>query len=176
MSTALTLARPYARAAFGLARQHQRLAGWSQLLAFAATVAADPRVHAVLVHPRATREDAVALLLPPGESDPNFAEFLGVLADNGRLSLLPEIAAQFEDLKAEAERLVRATVTTAQPAGAGELERIREALKRRFGCEVELSTAVDPELIGGAVIDAGELVIDGSVRGKLERLGSQLGH
>ena len=176
MSNALTLARPYARAAFGLARQHQRLAGWSQLLQFAAAVSADPRAHAVLVHPRVAQAEQVALLLPPGESDPNFAEFLGVLADNGRLPLLPEIAALFEDLKAEAERVVRATVTTAAPAEAGELERIREALKRRFGCEVELATAVDPELIGGAVIDAGELVIDGSVRGKLERLGGALAH
>lgn len=176
MSNALTLARPYARAAFGLARQHQRLAGWSQLLRFAATVASDPRAHAVLVHPRVGSEEAVALLLPPGESDPNFAGFLGVLADNGRLPLLPEIAAQFEGLKAEAERVVRATVTTAAPAEAAELERIREALKRRFGCEVELSTAVDPALIGGAVIDAGELVIDGSVRGKLERLQGALAH
>ena len=176
MSNALTLARPYARAAFALARQHDRLAGWSRLLQFAAIAAADPRVHAVLVHPQASREDAVALLLPPGESDPNFAGFLSVLAENRRLPLLPEVAAMFEDLKAEAERVVRATVTTAQAVDAGELERIREALKRRFGCEVDLSTAIDPALIGGAVIDAGELVIDGSVRGKLERLGGALAH
>ena len=176
MSNALTLARPYARAAFSLARQHQRLAGWSQLLRFAATVAADPRAHAVLVHPRVDGADAIALLLPPGESDPNFTGFLGVLGDNGRLPLLPEIAGLFEQLKAEAEHVVHATVTTAVPAGADELERIRDALKRRFGCEVEIQSAVDPELIGGALIDAGGVVIDGSVRGKLERLQGALAH
>lgn len=175
-SNALTLARPYARAAFALAQQHQRLPAWSQLLRFAATVAADPRAHAVLVNPRIEADDAVALLLPPGESDPNFREFLAVLADNRRLELLPEIAGLYEQLRAEAEHVVKATVTSAMAMGDVELEGIRTALKRRFGREVEVQTAVDPELIGGAVIDAGDVVIDGSIRGKLKRLQSALMH
>ena len=175
-SNALTLARPYARAAFALARQHQRLAGWSQLLRFAATVSVDPSAHAVLVNPRLSAEDAVALLLPPGESDPNFREFLVVLADNRRLPLLPEIAGLYEELRDEEERVVKATVTSAVAIGVDELENIRSALKRRFGREVEVQTAIDPELIGGAVIDAGDVVIDGSIRGKLKRLQSALMH
>ena len=78
--------------------------------------------------------------------------------------------------RAEAERLVKATVTSAQALDAGELDKIRAALRKRFGREVELSTAVDASLIGGAVIDAGDVVIDGSVRGKLARLEASLAH
>ena len=97
-----------------------------------------------------------------------------MLADNRRLVLLPEIAALYDELKADAERVVRATVTSAQPLDAAELEKIRASLRRRFGQDVEVATAVDAALIGGAVIDAGDIVIDGSIRTKLARLGAAL--
>src|SRR4249919_1824355 len=102
MSSTLTLARPYARAAFALARESGRLQPWSDLLGFAATVAADARVQALLGHPRLVAADAVELLLPPGQTDPTFGQFLAVVADNGRLPLLPEIAALYAELHAEA--------------------------------------------------------------------------
>jgi F-type H+-transporting ATPase subunit delta len=174
MSNALTLARPYARAAFGLAREHGRLAPWSNLLGFAATIAADARVQELLGHPKLTLDDTLALLLPSGDVDPNFRQYLAVLADNRRLVLLPEIADQFEALRAEAERVTKVTVTSAAPMGPDEAERLVAALKRRFGSEIALEQAVDPELIGGAVIDAGDVVIDGSLRGKLARLSAAL--
>ena len=176
MSSTLTLARPYARAAFALARESGRLQPWSDLLGFAATLAADTRVQALLGHPRLAAADAVSLLLPPGDSDPTFGQFLAVLADNGRLALLPDIAALYVQLHAEAERVVKALITSATPLDAAELAKLQGALKRRFGREVEIQTAVDPELIGGAVIDAGDVVIDGSLRNKLERLQSALAH
>lgn len=175
MSNALTMARPYARAAFSVARQHDRLPAWSAMLQFAAQVAADPRVRNVIGHPKAETADVVALLSPPDVDGP-FADFLGVLADNGRLALLPEIAAQYEELRADAERVVHARVTAAKPIEAAELDRIKDALKRRFGRDVQVETAVDETLIGGAVIDAGEVVIDGSVRGKLARLQTAIAH
>jgi len=100
--------------------------------------------------------------------------FLALLADNRRLALLPEIAGLFEELRTEAERVVKARVTSATALGEGELEGIRAALKKRFGREVEIETAVDASLIGGAVIDAGDVVIDGSLKGKLGRLQSAL--
>jgi len=173
MSQALTLARPYARAAFGIARDAGDLAGWSNALGFAARVAADPQVAALLGHPRLGGDDAVTLLAPDGAAA-TFADFVRLLQDNGRLALMPEIAALFEGLRAEAEQVVRARVTSASALPASELDGIKAALRKRFGSEVEVETAVDESLIGGALIDAGDVVIDGSLRGKLQRLQSAL--
>lgn len=173
MSQALTLARPYARAAFGLARDAGAFAGWSAALGFAARVAADPQAAALLAHPALGRDDAVALLAAEGA--PQAAnDFLALLADNRRLALLPEIAGLYEELRAEAEHVVKAKVTSASALPAAELDGIKAALKKRFGREVEVEAAVDESLIGGAVIAAGDTVIDGSLRGKLSRLQSAL--
>ena len=169
----ITLARPYARAAFGLARDAGAFAAWSDALAFSARVAVDPQAQPLLGHPGLAREDAVALLAPEGAQE-GFRDFLALLARNGRLALLPEIAGLYEDLRADAEQVVRATVTSATDLPATELDAIRAALARRFGREVQLSVAVDDALIGGAVISAGDVVIDGSLRGKLARLQSAL--
>ncbi|HLT43506.1 MAG TPA: F0F1 ATP synthase subunit delta [Luteimonas sp.] len=173
MSQALTLARPYARAAFGIARDEGSLAAWSQALGFAARVAADPGVAGVLANPKLSDDDAVALLAAPGASE-TVQRFLRMLAENRRMPLLPEIAGLYEELRNEAERVVKATVTSAAALPDAELETIRAALRQRFGREVELQTAIDESLIGGAVIDAGDVVIDGSLKGKLERLQSAL--
>lgn len=173
MSQALTLARPYARAAFNAARDEGRVTAWSQALAFAARVAADPQAQAVLKHPQLTSDNASSLLAIDG-ADASVQRFVTMLADNRRLELLPEIAGLFEQLRAEAERVVKARVTSASQLSDAELAAIRDGLKRRFGREVELESAVDTSLIGGAVIDAGDVVIDGSVKGKLERLQSAL--
>ncbi|KAF1691738.1 F0F1 ATP synthase subunit delta [Pseudoxanthomonas koreensis] len=173
MSQALTLARPYARAAFAAARDEGRLDAWSQALGFAAQVASDPRVAGLLLNPELTREQAIALLAPQ-DAEASFSRFLGLLADAGRLQLLAEVAGLFEQLRAEGQQLVRATVTSATALSADEVEKLRGALKRRFGREVELETAVDASLIGGAVIDAGDVVIDGSLKGKLARLQTAL--
>ncbi|HEV8693095.1 MAG TPA: F0F1 ATP synthase subunit delta [Lysobacter sp.] len=173
MSQALTLARPYARAAFSLSRDSGHPAAWSQALAFAAQVAADPRVQALLGHPQLSANDAVGLLAIDG-ADEAFTRFLALLADNRRLPLLPEIAGLFEQLRAEADRVVKARVTAASEPTASELESIKVALKKRFGRDVEIETAVDASLIGGAVIDAGDVVIDGSLKGKLSRLQAAL--
>ena len=173
MSQALTLARPYARAAFGIARDAGDYASWSNALAFAARVAADPQVVDLLGSPKLTHADAVSLLAIDGASE-QMRSFLALLADNRRLALLPEIAGLFEELRTEAERVVKARVTSATALGEGDLQGIKAALKKRFGREVEIETAVDESLIGGAVIDAGDVVIDGSLKGKLGRLQSAL--
>ena len=182
MTQALTLARPYARAAYAIARDAGATQSWSDALAFSAQAAADPRVRSLLGHPQLDRGDAVALLSPPaanaGAADlfgnDLFGNFLALLADNRRLQLLPDIAALFEALRAEAERIVKARITSATTLPAAEIESIKTALKRRFGREVELETAIDESLIGGAVIAAGDVVIDGSLKGKLLRLQSAL--
>lgn len=178
MSHALTLARPYARALFELARDagsdgRDTVASWSQALVFSAQLAGDPRIASLLGNPRLTDADAVTLLSPDG-ADASFVRALEVLAENRRLPLLPEIAGLFEQLRADAQRVVKAKVTSAAALPAGELRTITAALKKRFGREVEIQTAVDESLIGGAVIDAGDVVIDGSLRGKLARLQTAL--
>lgn len=175
MSQALTVARPYARAAFTAARDEGALAAWSQALGFSARVAADPRVAALLPNPGLQQADALTLLAPEGASE-SFGRFLAVLADARRLQQLPEIAGMFEELRAEAERIVKARVTSATALPAAELDTIKAALKKRFGREVDVETAIDESLIGGAVIDAGSVVIDGSLKGKLARLQSALTH
>jgi len=177
MSNALTFARPYARAAFELARANGALGAWAGKLAFAAQVAADPRVTALLGDPRVGRERLVQMVSPEGEpSDSPFAAFLDVVAANGRLAVLPEIGALYEELKNEAERVLKVGVRSAAPLGEAETARLKEALKRRFGRDIEIEQSVDPAILGGAVIDAGDVVIDGSVSGRLARLQQALRH
>ena len=174
MSQTLTLARPYARAVFSLAREQGRLPQWSTLLGFAALADSEPAVQAVLGNPRLDAQSLVAVLVPPGQVDPLFTQFLSVLAENHRLVLLPEIAGLFDAQRAEDEHVVKATITSATVLDDAELAKLRDALRKRFGREVEVSTAIDASLIGGAVIDAGDVVIDGSLRTKLARLGAAL--
>ena len=176
MSETLTLARPYARAVFALARQQARLPQWSAMLGFAARAVAEPSVQSLLGDPRLDAQVLAGVLAPPGDADADFGNFLAVLADNGRLALLPEISGLYDMQRAEAERVVKATITSANALDPGELANLSDALRKRFGREVEVSTAVDPALIGGAVIDAGDVVIDGSLRTKLARLGAALAH
>ena len=175
MSAALTLARPYARAAFESARAAHALGAWSDKLRFAAQVIGDARVQAISGDPRLGNRQLVELLLPPGEAaDSPFAAFLQLLVENRRTHLLGEITALFEELKREAERVLKVTVRTPSAMAPADEAALKAALQRRFGRVIALEQRLDPTLLGGAVIDAGDVVIDGSVRGRLERLESAL--
>jgi F-type H+-transporting ATPase subunit delta len=177
MAQALTLARPYARAAFEVAHASGSLADWSTAINFAALVAADPRVVDLGNDPRVSPAQLVALHLPEGMgADAPFARFLQEVAENGRMHLLTEIAALFDDYKRESESTLKVKVTSAMDLDAAQAEQLRASLKRRFKREIELDTHVDPALLGGVVIDTGEQVIDGSARGRLQRLASVLTH
>jgi F-type H+-transporting ATPase subunit delta len=177
MSQPLTLARPYARAAFELASAGNTLGEWAKKLAFAAQAAADPQVRALIGDPRIGPAELASLFLPDGEpADSLFASFISLLADNQRLHALPEITALFEQRKREAEKVLQVRVRTAAPIDASETAKLKDALKRRFGRDIELEQSVDPAVIGGAVIDAGDVVIDGSVRGRLHQLEAALTH
>src|SRR5580698_9533891 len=172
---AITLARPYARAAFELAQAEGALAAWSHALAFAAEVAKDPRVAALSTDPRVKPEQLVALHLPEGDkADSTFGKFLMALAEKRRLVLLPEVGALYETYKRESESQLLVKVTSAMALDAAQTELLKTSLTRRFKREIELETQVDPSLLGGVVIDAGSEVIDGSARGRLERLASAL--
>lgn len=177
MSEAITLARPYARAAFDVARTHGVLDAWSTALTVSAAVAVDPRTHGLLNDPRVGQERLVSMHLPPNESaDGAFARFLGELAHFRRLELLPEIAALFDALKRESEATLKVRVTSAMALDAGETEKLRASLHKRFQRDIEMEVSVDPALLGGVVIDTGSEVIDGSARGRLNRLASTLAH
>lgn len=175
MSANLTLARPYARAAFETAKAENALKDWSAKLAFAAQVAAAAEVKQLLGNPKLAVADQVGLLLPQGENlGGAFARFLGELAGHRRLAVLGEIRDGFEALKREAEGRIHAKVKTAVALDAAQADALRKALKRKFDREIDIDNEVDPSIIGGAVIDTGHLVIDGSVRGRLDRLAQDI--
>lgn len=176
MADRLTIARPYARAAFEEARVRQSLVPWSQALQTGAQVVQDPRVETLLGNPRVTPE-ALAQLVT-GIAGPKLGEeganFVRTLADNRRLAYLPEISELFDTFKDAAEGVADVTVTSAAPLDEGQREKIRAALERRLKRQVRLHCETDPQLIGGAVLRAGDLVIDGSLRTRLERIAYQL--
>ena len=175
MSESITLARPYARAVFAIARERSRLPQWSSMLGFAAQAVAEPSVQALLGDPRLDAQVLAGVLAPTGEADADFTQFLAVLADNGRLALLPEISGLYDAQRAEAEHVVKARITSASPLVASELATLTAAGQIVTTTAANGQTAaVDAALIGGAVIDAGDVVIDGSLRTKLARLGAAL--
>jgi F-type H+-transporting ATPase subunit delta len=171
-----TLARPYARAAFLAASEHQSLDGWSGNLNLAAQVALLDPVPRLIDDPRLTREQVVTLFTDVGADtfDQSFVNFLKTLGQFRRLRLLPEIYVQFEALRREAEARVHVRVTSAQPMSDEETAQFSDRLRKRYGREIELEVEVDASLIGGAVIRSQDQVIDGSVRGQLERLARQV--
>ncbi len=172
MSELSTLARPYAEAVFRLAQGEADLAGWSERLAALSAIAADPQMARLIADPAVDAAQAAGLIVEVagaglGERATNFVQ---VLAENDRLALLPEITARFEALRAEAEGTLEATITSAQPLTPPQVDELVGALKAKFQRAVTARVAVDPDLIGGAVIAIGDQVMDGSVKGRLERM------
>jgi F-type H+-transporting ATPase subunit delta len=176
MTDKTTIARPYARAAFAAAEAHGYLAAWSDALQTAASVVADPRVANVLGNPRVTFKQLADFVIGigGGKLGAQWHELVLTLAQNRRLALLPEIATLFNALKDEAEGIVDVTVTAATDLDAKQRQTLTAALTRRLQREVRLHSKVDAALIGGAVIRAGDLVIDGSLRTRLERMAFEL--
>jgi F-type H+-transporting ATPase subunit delta len=175
MAQAITLARPYARAAFEVAHAGGSLGAWSHALAFAAAVAKDARVAGLGNDPRVQSAQLVALHLPADvAADAPFAQFLGELAEQRRLAALPEVAELFEAFKRESESQLLVKVTSAMALDATQTEQLKVSLKRRFKREIELEIRIDAALLAGVVIDTGSEVIDGSARGRLAQLASAL--
>jgi F-type H+-transporting ATPase subunit delta len=169
-----TIARPYARAAFEYAHAAGQLAAWGDILGRASLVLADERVQPLIGNPHITRADLVAFVveLAGASGNEHATNLVRLLADNGRLALLPEIAAQYAALRAEVENTVDVTVTSALPLTTEQSDKLQQALTRRLRRTVRLSATVDPSLIGGAIVRAGDFVVDGSLRGRVERLGN----
>ncbi|MBV9343843.1 MAG: F0F1 ATP synthase subunit delta [Gammaproteobacteria bacterium] len=176
MADRLTIARPYARAAFAEARARDRLEAWSQALHTAAAVARDERVASLLGNPRVAPEALGQLLLDVAgpELDEQGANFVRTLAGNRRLGYLPEIAQLFDELKDAAQGVADVAVTSATALDAAQQQKLAAALERRLRRKVRLHCSIDPRLIGGAVLKAGDLVIDGSLAARLERIAYEL--
>ena len=176
MADPVTLARPYAKAAFQSARDNDTLAAWSKSLRDLATVADDNKVRGVLCSPLLTAEDQAATFTKLfGDEIPDAVKsFIQILAYHGRLPLLGEVSGLFEELRAHEEKSIEAVITTAFKVEPETLESLVEALKKSLNREVSVISTVDSSLIGGAIIRAGDMVIDSSVRGKLEKLAESI--
>ena len=172
----ITLARPYARAAFEHARVAGELAQWQDALEQLSAVTRDHKVSVMLKSPSQTaqqRAENLAALI--GDSLPaSVVNLLMIMADNGRLSLLPEVAALFEQFKQAVESTVTVVVTSAYPLSDDETRVLSETMTSKLDRSVTLTSETDPSLLGGAIIRADDLVIDGSVRGRLDKLAGAL--
>lgn len=171
------MARPYANAVFEIAKAEKRLDTWSRALGFLAVAAEEPAVAALIESPAVPSQQKAFRLadLASEELGDKGRKLLLVLAANKRLSLLAEIRDQFEALKAEEESTLDVEVISAFELSAEEQNRITAALVARYSREVHMTTKVDETLIGGAIVRAGDTVIDGSVRGKLNKLDETIG-
>lgn len=175
MAELRTLARPYAKAAFAAATSSDQLSRWGSELATLGALAKHPRVAAMIGSPTidaGARADKLAQLV--GELSPAAKNFLQVLADNRRLSLLPVIAGLFAEYKAEREKRIAVNIKSAFDVDDQTSERLSQALRQKLDRDVDVSVEVDKSLLGGVVIRAGDSVIDSSIKGRLTKLAESL--
>lgn len=172
MTELATMARPYATAVFKLAKAKAAAAKWSGQLAFMATVIANKEMAAMVNNPKVNKDKLTGLLLEICQSqiDNEGRNFLKTLLQNNRLKLLPEIAKQFEELKAEDEGYVDVEVLTAFPFAKEAEKKFAVNLEKTLSKKVRMNVAVDNSLIGGVLVRAGDRVIDGSIKGQLQNL------
>ena len=176
MAELTTIARPYAEAAFRLARDENALPAWSEMLHLASAVVADPRIAAALDNPKLTAADKAALMLSVcgDRLDAHGKSFIRVLVDADRVFLLPQIDEMFGALKNETDGVAKARIDSAFPLTDAEVDVLKMALEKRFGRKIEATVHVEPTLIGGARITVGDTVIDASVEAQLHAMATQL--
>ncbi len=178
MSDERTVARPYAKALFEVALAEKHLAEWSSVLQLLAQIMLNQDAKRWVSNPATTPTQhtqwLMALCGKQSVHPKALENWLGVLCENKRLPALPAIAVQFDALRAEQEKTVTAHLRSFMPLTPLEEEHFITALSQRLQRKVTLEVTLDPSLLGGAVIAAGDLVIDGSVRSKLIKLGAQL--
>jgi F-type H+-transporting ATPase subunit delta len=176
MAERATIARPYAKAAFAVAREGGTLDQWSRWLSTAREVVLSEEFQKLERSPGVSTEQLEALIagICGADLDAQGQALLRLLTENGRLDFLPEIAARFKELEAEDRNVAEVEVVSATTLDDRQKARLAAALKTRLRREVRLTCAVDPALIGGAIVRSGDMLIDGSLRGKLERLETEL--
>lgn len=175
MSDLTNIARPYAKAAFDFAVEQNALDAWLQMLGFAAEVAKHEQVAALLRTTGIAEQQALLFIQVCGEQlNEQGQNLIKVMAENHRLLALPEVLAAFVEHKAAYEKEVTVDVTSATALNAAQQDKLIAALSQRLQRKVKLNCSVNPEVVGGMLIKAGDMVIDGSVRGKLDRLATAL--
>lgn len=177
MSGENKLARPYAKALFSLAQKDQSYAHWAQMLRVAKDIAAHPKIVALLKSPTLSLEQKLDFFAGVGGElfDETMRRFLQILSDNKRLLVLPAIFELFDAMQKEALSQIDVTLTAAMPVPADSEQKLKRALEQRLKKQVNLLCETDPQIIGGAIIRAGDWVIDGSVRGKLAQIYDAIG-
>ncbi len=175
MSELTTIARPYAKAAFELAVEKGTIDSWNEMLFFAGHVASDEQASAILAGlPNATAQAELFIKICAEQLNEQGQNLVKVMAENGRLVALPAVAKLFANFKAEYEKEIEVDVISATPLVAAQQETLVAALEKRFARKVKLNCSEDAAVVGGLIIKAGDTVIDGSVRGKLNRLATTL--
>ncbi|RDB44621.1 F0F1 ATP synthase subunit delta [Halomonas sp. DQ26W] len=176
MAETSTVARPYAKAAFEYARDHKALEAWSDMFVKLGQVVAERDAQKLIASPKIANDRKVDMVIEVADISVDDAgrRFLEALGDKGRLSALGAIAEQFERLRADHEKRIDVTVVTAYALDDTQQNKLAGALKKRLNREISITTQVDPKLLGGVVLRAGDTVIDGSVRGRLNRLSEAL--
>jgi F-type H+-transporting ATPase subunit delta len=172
MAEARTIARPYAEAVFRLAKANNTLPAWSEMLQLAATIAADESIRALIGNPKVSARRLGELLLSIGGDKFNEAgrNFIVLLAENGRIEILPEVSELFEQLKTQHEGVLGAKIASAFAMSDAQLKELVANLEIKFKRKIEAKVSIDPELIGGVKVEIGDEVLDASVRGKLEAM------
>jgi F-type H+-transporting ATPase subunit delta len=172
MAELTTLARPYAKAAFEYAYAQKQLAFWSEALTLLAAIVGQDNVKKVLKNPALTSKQQADIVLDicAGEIDESVKNFVKALAENKRLMLLSEIGILFHQLKSDVEKTLDVHVITAFELNVDSEESLKNALAKKLSCEVNIENTIDKTLIGGIVIRAGDMIIDGSVKGRLTKL------
>ena len=176
MAEPSTVARPYAEAAFKLADEAGALAKWSEMLAALAQVGQDARVRGAVADPNLSDAQVAGLFISilAGKLSGDAENFVRVLAQNGRLELLPQMREQFEALRNEREGVVEAEVQSAFELSEAQLADLVQRLEKKTGRKVRTHVSVDRELIGGVKVVLGDKVIDGSARAQLSALETAL--
>ncbi|HUW51670.1 MAG TPA: F0F1 ATP synthase subunit delta [Sulfuricella sp.] len=172
MAEVTTIARPYAEAIYRIAEQGGALDKWSQMLGFAATVVADPQMQAVIGNPKLTavQQKEVFLAVCEKNLDEQAINMVSLLLENGRLTLLPVICEMYEQLRAQHGGVMETEIVSAYPLSDAEKQDLVRRLESRYKRKVEATVTLDPNLIGGIRIVAGDVVIDASVRGQLQNM------
>ena len=176
MAELLTLARPYAKAAFAYASEQNAADNWSTTLQLLSAAVQDEAFSAYLNRPELTPTEQVRVFAKVLGEQPSVAvsNFLTLLADNGRLTLFPEIEAEFEQLKSQNNNVVDVVIESAFELAPEQQQKLAQALEKRLNSAVNVSVEVNPALIAGVVIRAGDQVIDDSARNKLEKMRTRL--
>ena len=177
MSEQVTAARPYAKAIFELAKKGSNYDVWSDRLKFLSGVVADKNVAAALVQPDSTSADRAGMIekIAADKLDAESTNMVRLLAENGRLGSMPSISNLYEEYRAKDEGTLEAHVTSAIELDDNYRKKLSDALAKKFDKKINIVNTVDESLIAGAIITAGDVVIDGSVKGKLAQLGNNLG-